>query len=248
MQEVDLDAIEVLGIEDVDVHDETSLRWLSDQVQDCMNCKVRVSVLNTEQWNSILHRYLGSRYRGAAPHLHVLVDPKVAHHLLVSPSAVLGVGQGSSTIISEVVYGILAAGGAPLSNFWKHGVHQYFAKQISQGAGLKFQNDYHPREYTIVRELVNILVHEHGYTALDWYRALKRKPGSVYTALARTSWAGQWIATARKNPRLVKEFDDGKITRDSFIKALTNPERHVNDQIILFTQDLLEGKIQIHGT
>lgn len=246
MGDKSVDFDEVLGIEDVDVHDETSLRWLADQVTKQSGLSARMSVLNTEQWNALVKRYLGSRYKGAAPHLHVLVDPQRPHHLLVSPSAVLGVGQMSGTITSEIVYGLLSAMGPPLPNLWKHGVHQYLATEVAKKAKIRFQHDYHPRESDLISGFVDILISEYGYSKHEWYQVIKRRPGSVFTALAKTKWTQSWIMAARSNTLILKTFKEAgydKINRDSFIKLMTDPARHIADQFTVFTIDFMNGAI-----
>ena len=177
-------------IEDLDVVDQSAIRKLIAEVEATASAEqqgLRVSVLSAEQWQTVLQRMLpSSARRGAELYVHLLADPRQPFHLLVSPSAVKGVNEGSRHMLGEVVYTTLRILPSELSRPLRRGADDLLAGVVAERLDLDIYTGNYHREALLVRALMTVLQQEHGYQVVDWTVVFRRTPERVFKALAKS--------------------------------------------------------------
>jgi hypothetical protein len=178
-------------IEDLDVVDQSAIRRIIAEVEATASAEqqgLRVSVLTAEQWQTVVQRMLpASTRRGAELYMHLLADPREELHLLVSPSAVKGVNEGSRHMLAEVVYTTLRTLPSNLTRPLRRGADDLLAAEVARRTEIDIYTGNYHREALIVQSLMSALQQEHGYEVLDWVVVFRRTPERVFKALKKSS-------------------------------------------------------------
>lgn len=178
-------------IEDLDVVDQSAIRKIIAEVEATASAErqgLRVSVLTAEQWQTVLQRMIPpSARRGSELYIHLLADPREELHLLVSPSAVKGVNEGSRHMLGEVVYTTLRTLPSHLSRPLRRGADDIIAQVVAERLDLNIYTGNYHREAQLVRSLMGALQQEHGYQILDWVVVFRRTPDRVFKALRKSA-------------------------------------------------------------
>lgn len=198
---------------------------------------LRVSVLTSEQWKTVVHRLVPAGMRSRVEHhIHTLRDPRDPQHLLVSPSAVQGVNEGSRFMYQTVVYAILRCLPTTLPEPLRHGVDDLLAEEAGRRLGLELFCRNYPKERSLALALASILSRQFGYEPLDWALELRRSPERVVLALGKSRFLPLWqkqvkIETGKMleagdltklltDPKLDFETNLGRITAQSIEEAV----------------------------
>lgn len=227
---------DLLIIDDIDLADESEVRTIVSEVEAFIESKhgIRLSILTAEQWLDALSRSLSpAMRRGAERHLHVLRDKNDPYHLLISPSAVAGINEGSRVIFAEVVYHVLRCAPTSLSTPLRRGLDDLLAQWIGERLGVDLFTRNFPEESELVMELLKVLASEFGYQPLDWARLLRRDPDKFFYALERSKFGRLWLLRARQEQlelpsdrqaarkALVSQLRSESLTASSALVALT---------------------------
>ena len=185
-----------LVVEDLDMGDESRLRSMVSEIEAMLASPgkaLRVSVLTSEQWNTVVGRVVSKHLRkGMERHLYTLGDPRDKQHLLVSPSAIQGINEESPLIYQVVIYAIMRCVPTSLSETMRHGVDDVLAEEISRQVGVEIFSRNYPQERECVLHIAAVLSNQFGYTPLEWIVELRRSPEKVLLALAKSSFAPFW--------------------------------------------------------
>jgi hypothetical protein len=192
-----------LVVEDLDMGDESRLRELVAEIEKLLASPgkaLRVSVLTSEQWKTVVARILSRHLRsGMERHLYTLRDPKDPQHLLVSPSAIQGINEESPLIYQDLVYAVLRCVPTTLNETLRHGVDDALAEEISSRIGVEFFSRNYPEERELVSNMSAVLTHQFGYSPLEWKVELRRSPDKVLLALAKSAFAPFWSDYIKKS-------------------------------------------------
>jgi len=237
VQSEDLDFDDLLVIEDIDIGDEAELRQVIAEVEALVGAPgkgLRVSVLTAEQWETVLQRRLPRQLRrGAEHHFHVLSDPVDPQHLLISPSAVRGINEGSQHIYQEVVYTALRCIPTNLSRPLRKGLDDLLAEECGRRIGVELFVRTYPRESELVRGILSVLTVDFDYQLLDWGILLRKNPERVLKAFTKTKFAQRWPQ------RIATEGFELKTTTLSLVKLLTADPMPFKDPLVLLTEQMI---------
>lgn len=214
-----------LIVEDIDLSDESELRrivGLVEQIVGIPGQGLHISVLTLEQWQGRIAK-LPAAIRKGAHHMHALRDTKNPQHLLFSPSAAMGVNDGSRVMIQEVVYATLRCLPSELTGPLKKGVDDIIADICREEHNLDIFTKNYPREATLARDLASILHSQFGYQEKDWLLLLRRDPNRFFLALRKTPFAAIWLSETRKDPKLKKELDEHTQKKEGLTQMLRDP-------------------------
>jgi hypothetical protein len=225
-----------LVVEDLDLGDESELRQIVAEVESMISSPgrgLRVSVLTSEQWKTVVSRLLPSRLRrGVEHHIHTLRDPRDGQHLLVSPSAVQGINEGSRFMYQDVVYAILRCLSTDLPEPLRHGADDLLAEAAGDRLEIPLFCRNYPRERSIVMAITEILSRQFGYRTTDWTLELRRSPERVLLALSKSKFLPYWQEQVR--------IELGKQAKASeLVELLVDPELDFESNLGRVTADAL---------
>ena len=232
-----------LILEDVDLADDSELRRVAATVESLVAGKtrgLRVSPLSVEQWDTVIGRLPAWLRKGQHLHLHVISDRREPQHLLVSPTAVQGLNEGSRVIYHEVVSSLVRAIPTPLpQGTLRRGVNEILIEAAGQRIGVDLFARTYPAEAEFARILLRVLVREFGHTELDWALVLRRNPERCLLALRRSKFCRYWMAYAKKDP----------VTLRALTEAASPKSRVLTDSIVAegFTPAAPLGRLTVQA-
>ena len=217
-----------LVVEDLDLGDESELRAMVAEVESMVAAPgrgLRVSVLTSEQWKTVVNRLVPQRMRkNVEHHIHTLRDPRDPQHLLVSPSGVQGINEGSRFMYQTVVYAILRCLPTSLPDPLRHGVDDLLAEEAGRRLGLDLFCRNYPHERQIVVAITGILSRQFSYEPLDWARELRRSPERVFLALGKSKFLPLWQEQVK--------MEMGKMLKaEDLTKTLVDPDLDLESNI-----------------
>jgi hypothetical protein len=231
-------------VDDLDFADETKLRQIVAEIEALVSVPgkgLRVSVLSTEQWQTVLSRYLPAGVRrGAERYTHVIRDRRDPQHLLVSPSAVRGINDGHRTSYQELVYALLRCIPTQLQGPLRRGVDDIVASICSDRIGVDFFCRTRPAEATLTRAFIRVLIHEFNYREQDWALELRRNPDKVLNILRKTRFAAYWANAARKDPRVANYLARAPNRRQALVEMLRDDRLQMTGPFIEMTEAALD--------
>lgn len=195
------DIEDFLVVEDLDLADETELRRVIANIESLLNSSnsganigLRVSVLTSEQWRTVLNRTLAPSLKkgGADRFIHTLRDPNDKSHLLVSPSVVAGINEGSKIMYQELVYAALRCIPTDLPKPLQLGLNDILASAVAKKIKVNLFCKNHPHELEVVMGLLKTLSHQYGYKPLDWGLVMRRRPERFFLALKNSLFFKEW--------------------------------------------------------
>lgn len=220
-----------LVVEDIDLGDESELRRVVAEIESLVSAPgigLRVSVLTTEQWRTVLNRLLKpSLRRGAERYVHSLRDPRDPQHLLVSPSMVEGINGGDRRMYQELVYSVLRSLPTQMAGTLRRGLDDIIAEQVSKRIDVELYCRNYPRAQELVRSILQILSDEFGYEVEDWAIEMRRSPRRVFMALRKSSFGPFWLERAAPDlngpgtEALVELLCDPKLDMDEPLARIT---------------------------
>lgn len=202
------DMEEFLVVEDLDLADETKLRRVVASVETLMNSSaspqnvgLRVSVLTLDQWQTVLSRVLPESLRrsGAERFIHTFRDPNDRRHLLVSPSVVSGINEGSKSMYQELVYASLRCIPTDLSKSLRLGVDDVLASEVSKDIRVQFYCKAYPEELALVNLILKSLSAQYGYKPIDWALIMRRRPDRFMLVFKKSNLLKAWIHLGNEN-------------------------------------------------
>ena len=218
----EIDGIEdFLIVDDLDLSDETELRRVVAAIESLLNSSnsssrigLRVSVLTSDQWQTVLSRVLPPSLKkgGADRFIHTFRDPNDRNHLLVSPTVVSGINEGSQAMYQELVYASLRCIPTDLSNGLRLGLDDILAASIAKDIKVDLFCKTHPKEMEIVLGLIKALSNQHGYRPLDWGLVMRRRPERFILALKKSDLVTNWLA--------ISDERNLSLNRDNLISEL----------------------------
>jgi hypothetical protein len=240
---------DLLIIDDVDVTDKSEIRAVVAEVEAFLEAEqgVRMSILTGEQWLDALSRSLspGMR-RGAERHIHILRDKGDPHHLLVSPSAVSGVNEGSRVIYAEVVYHVLRCIPTALSLPLRRGLDDLLAQWLGERLGVNLFTRNFPEESEMVMALLEVLSRQFGYQPLDWGRLMRRDPDKFFYALERSRFAGQWVVRAKGDTEVAPLIEGTDKKRPALVAALRAENLTSGSALVRLTREAAQAYLAAH--
>lgn len=188
---------DLLVIEDLDVGDESELRRVVAEIESLVGVAgrggLRVSVLTTEQWKTVVKRMVPPTLRrGAELYYFMLRDPRDPRHLLVSPSAVKAINEGNRQMYQELVYTTLRCVPTDLSRSLRKGLDDVLAEACAERIGVDLYVRTYPRQSELVRSLLGVLIADFGYDLLDWATIFRRTPKRVFLAFKESKFMSFW--------------------------------------------------------
>jgi hypothetical protein len=201
------DLEDFLVVEDLDLADETELRRVVASVESLLNSSagagnigLRVSVLTLDQWQTVLNRVLPESLKrgGADRFIHTFKDPKDKNHLLVSPSVVSGINEGSQAMYQELVYASLRSIPTNLPKALRLGVDDVLASAISKDIRVKLYCNNNPFEMDLVKSILKSLSYQYGYKPLDWALIMRRRPDRFMLVLRKSNLLKSWVHLGEK--------------------------------------------------
>lgn len=196
------DLEDFLVVEDLDLADETELRRVVASVESLLNSSagsgnvgLRVSVLTLDQWQTVLSRVLPESLKrgGAERFIHTFRDPNDRNHLLVSPSVVSGINEGSKAMYQELVYASLRCIPTTLPKSLRLGVDDVLAGAVSKDIRVKLYCNNCPLELDLVNSILKSLSHQYGYKPLDWALIMRRRSDRFMLVLRKSNLMKAWV-------------------------------------------------------
>jgi hypothetical protein len=230
---------DLYAFDDYDLTDPTQLRALVAEVESFLGAKsgVRVSILTANEWRRALYRSLPPAVRrGAERHIHVIRDRDDPFHLLASPSAVLGISEGSRVIYAELVFQILRCIPSELGATLRCGLDDLLAEAIGHRLGIELYARSFPEESALVGDLLQILSSEYGHTPLEWALLMRKRPERVFLALSRSRFGRRWLREAEQDLLLAPLLASNG--REALSRLLGAPSLQVGDPVFRFTARL----------
>jgi len=200
--------------------DEELLEKIQTQLQELTGCqkkdRVTVTVLTTEQFQRALRTIVPRRLhdRGLAKNFRVLRDPRDPHHLFVGPSALAGLNEGHSTVVSDLVYQLISAHGQKTNQAFDRGVADLLAADLAQQLGLPLFTDIYPAEKKFVSNIIEA-IRDLDEDPIELIALLKRSPNQFYTRLRQSGFYKWWEGSAKSNDQLSRYVD--------LISSITSP-------------------------
>jgi hypothetical protein len=237
------DIEDFLVVEDLDLGDESELRRVVAEVETFVKAGgkgLRVSVLTTDQWKTVIVRMLPDQMRrGAERYIHTLRDPRDPQHLLVSPSAVRGINERQRGMYHEVVFALLRCLPSDLRGPLRKGLDDVIAEECSDKVGVDLFARNYPREATLVRGLVQVLRQQFGHRDIEWALEMRRNPDRFFMALRKSRFIKVWLECAREDDNLAAELKGRKNATAVLIKLLSDPDMSSDDPIFTTTERAL---------
>lgn len=237
---------DLLIIDDIDLTDDSEIRTVVSEVEAFLESKhgVRLSILTAEQWLDALSRSLSpAMRRGAERHLHILRDKNDPYHLLVSPSAVGGINEGSRVIYAEVVYHVLRCVPTTLSSPLRRGLDDLMAQWMGERLGIDLFTRNFPEESELVMGMLQVLSIEFGYQSIDWARLLRRDPDKFFHALERSKFARLWLSRARQEAAIELPADRQQARR-ALITLLRSEALTAGSTLVALTKAAIQHHLE----
>ena len=200
--------------------DEKLLEDIQAQLQELTGCtkkdRVRVTVLTTEQFQRALRTIVPKRLhdRGLAKNFRVLRDPRDPHHLFVGPSALSGLNEGHSTVVSDLIYQLISAQGQRTNQAFERGIADILAANISQQLGLPLFANIYPAEHRFVSTIIEA-IRQTDEDPMELVALMKRSPTQFYTRVRQSGFYKWWEGSAKGNDQLSRYVD--------LISSITSP-------------------------
>jgi len=195
--------------------------------------QVQVTVLTTEQFQRALKAIVPRRLheRGLAKNFRVLRDPQDRHHLYVGPSAVAGLNDGHSTVISDLVYQLIAAQGPESNLAFERGCSDLIAQQIGKRLKLAIFTDIYPAEQQFVLTLIEA-IRKSDEDPLELLGLIKRSPDQFYARLRDSGFYKWWESSAQENDQLSRYVD--------LIASVAAPSAQIEGSFMQWAQQCAE--------
>lgn len=222
-------------VSDLDLADESELRRVVAEVETLVAPQgrgTRVSVLTAEQWNTVVKRLLMNTSQASMRHyIHTLRDPSDPQHLLVSPSAVAGINDGSRIMYQDFVYAFLRCLPSDFHGPLRRGLDDIIAEEAGRRIGVELFCRNYPRERDIVGNVLRILSAEFGHPQIDWAIQLRRSPRRVLMALQKSGFRQFWLEAVGE--RAPKGSED-------MVEMLLDPSWDFEEPLASETEQLLD--------
>ena len=200
--------------------DEQILEDIKERLNELTGCQkkdqVRVTVLTTQQFQRALRTIVPRRLheRGLAKNFRVLRDPRDSHHLYVGPSALAGLNEGQSTVVSDLIYQMISSQGQSTNQAFERGAADLIAQKIAGDMGLKLFSDIYPAERKFVMTIVEA-IRETDEDPAELIALIKRSPNQFYSRLRQSGFYKWWSSSAKGNDQLSQYVD--------LISSITSP-------------------------
>lgn len=192
--------------------DETLLREIETELVALTGCskqnRVRLTVCDVPTWNAVLARHVPPRLhrQGMARHFRVLTDPKDPHHLYVGPSALAGLNEGHTNVISDLLYRMVDCMGGSSNQAFERGVNDLLVAELGRRLKLPVFENLHPRE----REFVSLIVEAMRGVDEDpteLLGLLKRNPREFFRRLKDSGFYKWWESSVRNSDQMSQYVD-----------------------------------------
>lgn len=233
----------LLVIDDYSLTDPSELRSVVAEVESFLDAKqgIRLSILSGEEWLEVLNHSLSPALRrGAERHLHILRDKADPFHLIVSPSAVSGINEGSRVIHTEVVTHVLRCIPTELSTTLRRGLDDILVESLGEILGVELFARTFPAESDLIRNLITVLSAQYGHEELEWARLLRRNPERALLALGRSHFAAYWLRQAKQQPEFAALLPEGA-KREIFAQLLGTETLAADDPVFTLTRESLRA-------
>lgn len=231
--------------ETVDLDDDLLLNELVDLIQDLLELELFATIVSEEQWAQVLRR-LPRHEQSRARFMHVLPDPNIEHHLLVSPSGLRGINAKQEPIIAETVVALLNVTGPPAPAVIRRGLHDLLLSVVHRRSSLSFPTIHYQDQRRFVHRLIQVLMAETNtdFPPLEWLCEIKRDPEILFKVLRGTVFAKEWVKRVKRdNPDLAERVFAGHVhNKSGFIAALKSAQW--GDELTKYTDRLLQEYLQ----
>lgn len=224
---------DALIFEDRNPLDQTLLREIETELAAITGCtrkeRPRLTVCNTEQWNAVLAKHVPQRLhkQGMVKHFRVLKDPKDPRHLYIGPSALSGLNEGHSTVVTDLVHQLIGVIGQHSNQAFDRGAADLLAAEV----GRRLELDMHPGLYPSEQEFVKTIieaVRRVDEEPVSLIGLLKRKPESFFARVRDSGYYRWWAASAAENDQLSRYVD--------LISSITAPSAQLEGSFMAWAQ------------
>jgi len=200
--------------------DQTLLHDIETELAAITGCarkdRVKLTVCNTEQWRKVVEAYVpaGIHRQGLAKNFRVLKDPRNPRHLYVGPSAVSGLNDRQSTVVTDLVHQMINALDVTSNQAFERGAADLIAAEIGQRLDLPIFTPIYPAERQFVSTIIEA-VRKVDEDPAELLGLLKRKPSAFFKRIRESGFYRWWENSARNSDQLVQYVD--------LIASITSP-------------------------
>ncbi len=157
-----------------------------------------LTVCNHAEYQQALNSITSERMRakGLHRHLNVVANPSNPRQLFIGPSAVAGINDGHSNVVSEVVYALIAASGNPSNQTFERGSADLIAQELKARLGLDIFTENYPAEREFTLSFIEA-IKDTDEEVSDVLGLLRRSPRQFFQK-TRGSIFYRWLATQMK--------------------------------------------------
>jgi hypothetical protein len=187
--------------------DESRLHEIETELTALTGCakadRVRVTVLGLEDFQRAVRRIVPKRMveRGLAAHIRVLHDPRDSHHIILGPSALAGLNEGHTNVVTDLVYHLLSATGKSSNQAFERGIADILAREIAQRLELDIFSDHYPQERAFVEAVVEA-VKGHDESIAEVVGAMKKNPRQFFQTMRESGFFSWWTEAIKSQDRL----------------------------------------------
>jgi hypothetical protein len=217
--------------------DPTLLHEIETELAAITGCtkknRVRLTVCSTNEWNQVVAKFVPQRLhkQGMVKHFRVLKDPQDPRHLFVGPSALSGLNDGHSTVITDLVHQMIAALGSPSSQAFDRGAADLLAAEVGRRLEIAVFPDIYPEEQRFLSTLIDA-VRQVDEDPIELLGLLKRKPDEFYARLRQSGFYRWWEGSARENDVLSQYVD--------LISSIAAPSAQLEGSFMTWAQNCAE--------
>lgn len=157
------------------------------------NQRCEVSVLSLDDFNQVVKQMVPRRLldKGLGAHFRAITDPGYNHRVFVGPSALAGLNEGQTTVITDLTYQLIAATGCDLPLLFERGSADMIARQLKEELDLNIFTDHYPAERFLVEQLIEA-VRELDEDPIELVGLMRRSPKQFFERLHQSGFWQWW--------------------------------------------------------
>jgi hypothetical protein len=156
------------------------------------NQRAQTVCLDLPEFQDAVEKMLPRRLldKGLGAHFRAITDPSYKHRIFVGPSALAGLNEGQGTVITDLMYQLIAATGCDLPLLFERGSADLIAAQLAENLGINIYTDHYPAERLLVSQLIEA-IRERDEQPIELVGLMRRSPKQFFERL-HSSGFWQW--------------------------------------------------------
>ncbi len=202
-----------LGEDEDHALDDTLLREIETELAAVTGCqrkdRVRITVARSvADFQRFVRQHVPRRaqQRGIAAHIRVVRDSTDPHHLIVGPSALAGLNDGHSTVITDLVYMMIEAAGQPASLAFDRGASDILAAELARRMNLDILTDFYPAERRFAEAVIEA-VKGVDQDPIELVALLKRSPRQFFKEVRESGFYKWWAGEVKQDANFSQYVD-----------------------------------------